>query len=148
MVGHRAADRLDLDGQRPRRPGHLSDGAFEAADQSPPLCGGAAGAGLGGPGGRQLLQGLEEIRLPLEAAAHAAVHLPEPGESPVLAAVQALPERYRQAVYLRYYEGYEPAEIGTLMGCTASQVSTYLYRGKAKLRNMLGGAYGQECLSE
>ena len=34
-------------------------------------------------------------RLPLEAAAHAAVHLPEPGESPVLAAVQALPERYR-----------------------------------------------------
>ena len=150
MVGHRAADRLDLDGQRPRRPGHLSDGAFEAADQSPPLCGGAAGAGLGGPGGRQLLQGLEEIRrrLPLEAAAHAAVHLPEPGERPVLAAVQALPERYRQAVYLRYYEGYEPAEIGTLMGCTASQVSTYLYRGKAKLRNMLGGAYGQECLSE
>ena len=81
-------------------------------------------------------------RLPLEAAAHAAVHLPEPGERPVLAAVQALPERYRQAVYLRYYEGYEPAEIGTLMGCTASQVSTYLYRGKAKLRNMLGGAYG------
>ena len=146
MVGHRAADRLDLDGQRPRRPGHLSDGAFEAADQSPPLCGGAAGAGLGGPGGRQLLQGLEEIRL--GPAAHAAVHLPEPGESPVLAAVQALPERYRQAVYLRYYEGYEPAEIGTLMGCTASQVSTYLYRGKAKLRNMLGGAYGQECLSE
>ena len=63
VVGHRAADRLDLDGQRPRRPGHLSDGAFEAADQSPPLCGGAAGAGLGGPGGRQLLQGLEEIRL-------------------------------------------------------------------------------------
>ena len=29
VVGHRAADRLDLDGQRPRRPGHLSDGAFE-----------------------------------------------------------------------------------------------------------------------
>lgn len=87
-------------------------------------------------------------RLPLEAAAHAAVHLPELGESPVLAAVQALPDRYRQAVYLRYYEGYEPAEIGALMGCTASQVSTYLYRGKAKLRKMLGGAYGQECLSE
>ena len=68
----------------------------------------------------------------------------------VICSVQStpLPERYRQAVYLRYYEGYEPAEIGTLMGCTASQVSTYLYRGKAKLRNMLGGAYGQECLSE
>ena len=66
----------------------------------------------------------------------------------MLATVQALPGRYRQAVYLRYYEGYEPAEIGALMGCTASQVSTYLYRGKAKLRKTLGGAYGQECLSE
>ena len=66
----------------------------------------------------------------------------------MLAAVQALPDRYRQAVYLRYYEGYEPAEIGALMGCTASQVSTYLYRGKAKLRTMLGGIYGEECLSK
>ena len=118
------------------------------------FAGGAAGAGLGGPGGRQLLQGLEEIRLGPAAPAvggggpRGGPSAGARGESPVLAAVQALPERYRQAVYLRYYEGYEPAEIGTLMGCTASQVSTYLYRGKAKLRNMLGGAYGQECLSE
>ena len=87
-------------------------------------------------------------RVSLDAVADAAVRLPELGESPVLAAVQALPDRYRQAVYLRYYEGYESAEIGALMGCTASQVSTYLYRGKAKLRKTLGGAYGQECLSE
>ena len=87
-------------------------------------------------------------RVSLDAVADAAVRLPELGESPVLAAVQALPDRYRQAVYLRYYEGYEPSEIGELMGCTASQVSTYLYRGKAKLRKTLGGAYGQECLSE
>ena len=86
------------------------------------------------------LEHLPEVR--------AAVAVLSPEDREVLAAVQALPERYRQAVYLRYYEGYEPAEIGTLMGCTASQVSTYLYRGKAKLRNMLGGAYGQECLSE
>ena len=87
-------------------------------------------------------------RVSLDAAADAAVHLPEVGESPVLAAVQSLPEKYRQAIYLRYYEGYEPVEIGALMGCTASQVSTYLYRGKAKLRKTLGGAYGTECLSE
>ena len=145
VVGHRAADRLDLDGQRPRRPGHLSDGAFEAADQSPPAWVVRVAVNCCKDWKKSAWV---RRRLPLEAAAHAAVHLPEPGESPVLAAVQALPERYRQAVYLRYYEGYEPAEIGTLMGCTASQVSTYLYRGKAKLRNMLGGAYGQECLSE
>lgn len=77
-----------------------------------------------------------------------AVYLPEPEDTPVLRAVQSLPERYRQAVYLRYYEEYEPAEIAELMGCKATQVSTYLYRGKAKLRTMLGGIYGEECLSK
>ena len=87
-------------------------------------------------------------RLPLEAAAHAAVHLPEMGESPVLAAVQALPEKYRQAIYLRYYEEYELEEIAALMGCRTAQVSTYLCRGRKKLRTMLGGMYGTECLSE
>ena len=87
-------------------------------------------------------------RVSLDAAADAAVYLPEPEDTPVLRAVQSLPERYRQAVYLRYYEEYEPAEIAELMGCKATQVSTYLYRGKAKLRTMLGGIYGEECLSK
>lgn len=87
-------------------------------------------------------------RVPLEAAAEAAVSLPEVGESPVLQAVQALPEKYRRAVYLRYYEEYAVEEIAELMGCKPSQVSTYLYRGKAKLKTMLGGSYGTECLSE
>lgn len=74
--------------------------------------------------------------------------MPEPGESPVLEAVLALPEKYRQAVYLRYYEEYGVDEIAALMGCRAAQVSTWLYRGKAKLRIMLGGSYGQECVSD
>ena len=87
-------------------------------------------------------------RVSLEAAADAAVTMPEPGESPVLEAVLALPEKYRQAVYLRYYEEYGVDEIAALMGCRAAQVSTWLYRGKAKLRTMLGGSYGQECVSD
>ncbi len=87
-------------------------------------------------------------RVSMEAAAEAAVTMPEPEESPVLKAVLALPEKYRQAVYLRYYEEYGIDEIAALMGCRTSQVSTYLYRGKAKLRTMLGGSYGQECFSD
>ena len=87
-------------------------------------------------------------RVSLEAAANAAVTMPEPGESPVLEAVLALPEKYRQAIYLRYYEEYEVDEIASLMGCRAAQVSTYLYRGKAKLRTMLGGSDGQTCFSD
>ena len=39
-------------------------------------------------------------------------------------------------------------EIAALMGCGAPQVSTYLYRGRQKLKTMLGGIYGQQCLSE
>ena len=76
-------------------------------------------------------------RASLEGLPEPAVHLPEPEDTPVLAAVQALPEKYRQAIYLRYYEEYEPGEIAALMGCTVPQVSTYLYRGKAKLKRML-----------
>jgi len=87
-------------------------------------------------------------RVSLDAAADAAVTMPEPGQSPVLEAVLSLPEKYRQAVYLRYYEEYEIEEIASLMGCRTTQVSTYLYRGKAKLRTMLGGSYEQECLSD
>ena len=88
-------------------------------------------------------------RVSLDAlSAEPAVFLPDPEESPVLRAVQALPEKYRQAVYLRYYEEYELEEIAAVMGCRTTQVSTYLYRGKAKLRTMLGGSYGKECVSD
>ena len=66
----------------------------------------------------------------------------------MLEAVLTLPEKYRQAVYLRYYEEYGVDQIAALMGCRPAQVSTYLYRGKAKLRTMLGGCDGQECFSE
>lgn len=77
-------------------------------------------------------------RVPLESAPEPAVHMPEPKDTPLLAAVQALPENYRRAVYLRYYEEYSLEEIAALMGCRTTQVSTYLYRGKAKLKAMLG----------
>lgn len=80
-------------------------------------------------------------RVSLDAAADAAVTMPDLGESPVLEAVLALPEKYRQVIYLRYYEEYGVDEIAALLGCKASQVSTWLYRGKAKLRTVLGGAY-------
>jgi len=76
-------------------------------------------------------------RVPLEDAPEPAVHMPELEDSPVLRAVQALPENYRQAVYLRYYEEYSVEEIAAVMGCRVPQVSTYLYRGKAKLKTML-----------
>lgn len=84
----------------------------------------------------------------LDKISEAAVSMPEPGESPVLEAVQSLPETYRQAIYLRYYEEYEVNEIAALMDCRASQVSTWIYRGKAKLKELLGGHDGQSAQYE
>ena len=54
-------------------------------------------------------------------------------------AVLALPPKYRQVLYLRYYEDYEVHEIAALLGQSPALVSTHLARAKAKLRQQLGG---------
>jgi RNA polymerase sigma factor (sigma-70 family) len=55
----------------------------------------------------------------------------------VLAAVRALPERYRSAIYLHYYEGYTAAEIGGMLGVPGSTVLTWLARGRGRLHELL-----------
>lgn len=74
---------------------------------------------------------------PLEdAAAHPAPE--EPEGSVVLDAVMGLDEKYREAIYLHYYEGYSITEIAAITNRTASAVGAHLSRGRAKLRAMLG----------
>lgn len=55
----------------------------------------------------------------------------------VLDAVRALPENYRNAVYLHYYEGYTAAEIGRMMGAPTNTVLSWLRRARAQLQTML-----------
>lgn len=57
----------------------------------------------------------------------------------VLEAVLALPRKYRDAVYLHYYEGYTAAEIGKLLGKNTNTVYTLLTRARGQLRKTLGG---------
>lgn len=57
----------------------------------------------------------------------------------VLEAVLALPQKYRDAVYLHYYEGYTAAEIGKLLGKNTNTVYTLLTRAREQLRETLGG---------
>ena len=57
----------------------------------------------------------------------------------VLEAVLALPPKYRNVVYLHYYEGYTAAEIGKLLGKNENTVYTLLSRAKGQLRDTLGG---------
>ena len=58
----------------------------------------------------------------------------------VLAAVQRLPVRYREAVYLYYYEGYNAEEIAAMAGAKAAAVRQRLARAREKLRKELEGS--------
>lgn len=57
----------------------------------------------------------------------------------VLEAVLALPDKYRDVVYLHYYEGYTAPEIGTILHKNPNTIYTLLTRARDELRKMLGG---------
>lgn len=64
---------------------------------------------------------------------------PAAGDGSILAAVNALPAGYRAVIYLFYYEGYQAAEIGQILGIPTATVHTRLARGRSKLKDILGG---------
>ena len=71
------------------------------------------------------------------------VSAPEAEDGSVLAAVNQLPAHYRTVIYLFYYEGYDAREIGQILAIPTATVHTRLARGRAKLKELLGG-YGYE----
>ena len=83
------------------------------------------------------LRAFRRKTVPLEQVPEAPA--PEPPQSDVLEAVTALPGKYREAIYLFYYEGYSAKEIAALTGRSEAAVSAHLSRGRKKLRDMLGG---------
>lgn len=83
------------------------------------------------------LRAFRRRAVPLEDAPEAPA--PEPPRSEVLDAVMELPGKYREAIYLFYYEGYSVKEIGALTGRSEAAVSAHLSRGRKKLRELLGG---------
>lgn len=69
---------------------------------------------------------------------------PNEDKSDVLEAVKALPEKYRNAVYLHYYEGYTAKEIGKILDAKESTVLSWLSRGRDALRKELDGGFDDE----
>lgn len=59
----------------------------------------------------------------------------------VLEAVLALPQKYRDAVYLHYYEGYTASQIGHILGRNSNTIYTWLVRAKELLKDSLGGEW-------
>ena len=58
-------------------------------------------------------------------------------EDETLACVLALPDKYKTAVYLHYYEGYSGEEIAAMTGSKPSTVYSLLHRGRKQLKSML-----------
>ena len=57
----------------------------------------------------------------------------------VLEAVLSLPDKYKEVVYLHYYEDYTAPEIGKILGKNVNTVYTLLNRARQMLREKLGG---------
>jgi len=59
--------------------------------------------------------------------------------SDVLEAILALPNDYKVAVYMYYYEGFSTAEIAEHIGCPDATVRSRLSRARKQLQSLLGG---------
>ncbi len=57
----------------------------------------------------------------------------------VLEAVLSLPDKYKDVIYLHYYDGYSAAEIGKILGKRENTVYSLLSRGRKLLKEKLGG---------
>lgn len=75
---------------------------------------------------------IEVTEFPVKDEAH--VHTDS-----VLEAVKLLPENYRNAIYLHYYEGYTAKEIGKILNAKENTVLSWLSRGRNALKDIIGG---------
>lgn len=76
--------------------------------------------------------------VPLEIIAEQSVEMPSEN-SHVLEAVLSLPKKYKEVVYLYYYEEYTAVEISKILSKNVNTVYTLLSRAKALLKEKMGG---------
>ena len=63
------------------------------------------------------------------------------GDNAVLSAILELPEDYKTAVYMYYYEGYSTADIAGYLRCPQATVRSRLSRARKALKKKLGGDF-------
>lgn len=59
-------------------------------------------------------------------------------------AVKSLPDTYREAIHLFYYEGYPTAQIASILGRKESTIRSDLRRGRERLKEILKEVYDFE----
>lgn len=67
--------------------------------------------------------------VPLDAMNETAVY-PLDGEKEVFEAVLTLPGKYKDVIYLHYFEGYSAAEISTILGKKGKHHLFFIIKGK------------------
>ena len=78
----------------------------------------------------------------LDSLYEMAAEIPE-SHREVLEAVLSLPGKYKDAIYLHYYEGYSAAEIGQILGKKENTVYSLLSRGRGMLKDILTDGDGE-----
>ena len=58
-------------------------------------------------------------------------------------AVLNLPNKYKTVIYLHYFEGFSAVQISKSMGKNVNTIYTLLSRGRAMLKDVLGGLYDE-----
>lgn len=76
--------------------------------------------------------------VPLELIRETAPSLPET-DSSVLETVLSLPAKYKDVIYLHYYEGCSVPEISKILGKKETTLYSLLSRGRTLLKQKLGG---------
>lgn len=76
--------------------------------------------------------------VPLDLIMEQPIEIP-PDYQDILEAVFSLPQKYRDVVYLHYFEDYTAPEISQILGKNVNTIYTLLTRSKRILREKLGG---------
>ena len=76
--------------------------------------------------------------LPIDDKTEQIVSIPNE-ENDVIDAVMALPVKYKEVVWLHYYEGYQTDEIAAMLDRPPSTVRSQLRDARTKLKITLGG---------
>lgn len=86
---------------------------------------------------KDMLRKRERRNVPLDGLAEVGVRDPE--QSGLLQEVMKLPEKWKTAIYLHYYEGMPAKEIAQAMDVSESTVGVFLHKGRKRLKSLLEG---------
>lgn len=82
---------------------------------------------------RRKAENIEDYTMLLDSASDSASAL----EDTMLPAILALPVKYKEVVYLYYYEGYQTPEIAKMLHCSDSTVRNRLARARKYLKKTM-----------